>query len=116
MKNLPVWLLIMVAVSVALLANFISTNWAKGDDKFTLWLVALLLISPIVFITFGLVTARLGLTVTSGTIDSLLTVSSILLGLIVFQEWQKVSALQCVGLGMALVGVYLMLFYPKTGV
>lgn len=108
MEKLYTWLYIALAVAIALTANAISTVWAKGDDKFTLWLLALIVISPLVFITFGLVTARTGLVVSSGTIDSLLTISTILLALFVFQEWSAVSPYQYVGIACTVTGIFLM--------
>ncbi|HLC66048.1 MAG TPA: hypothetical protein VJK52_00230 [Candidatus Nanoarchaeia archaeon] len=116
MKNLPLWLYIAIAVLIAVLGNSISAVWAKGDDKLSIWLIAVLLISPLVFISFGLVTSRLGLAVTSGVIDSLLTVSTIAVGLILFQEWHKISSLQYFGMGLALLGIFLMIYFPKSGV
>ena len=115
MKNLPVWLYVIIAVAIAVLANSVSAVWAKGDDKFSVWFLALLVISPLVFISFGLTTSRLGVAVSSGTIDSLLTVSTIAVGLVLFQEWQKVSTLQYLGIAFAVIGIFLMVFFPKSG-
>lgn len=115
MKNFPAWAYVIVAVGVAVLANSISAIWAKQDDKFSYWLLAVLLISPFVFITFGLVTQRAGVAIASGVVDSLLTLTTIAVGLVLFQEWSKISSLQYLGMAMALAGVFLMLFYPKPG-
>ena len=79
------WSYIIGAVLVALLANSISAVWAGKSDKFsTIWFLALLVISPLVFITFGLVTSKLGLSMTSAIVDSLLTIGTILIGLFFF--------------------------------
>ena len=75
----------------------------------------MLLLSPLVFITFGLVTAKLGVAIGSGVIDSLLVLTTVAVGLIVFREWDKISALQYLGMALALAGVFLMLFFPKAG-
>lgn len=115
MKNLPDWAYVVVAVLIALSANSLSAVWAKGDDKFSIWLLALLLISPLVFITFGLTTSKLGVAVSSGVVDSLLTASTIVVGLLIFQEWNRITTLQYLGIGMAFLGVCLMLFSPKVG-
>jgi hypothetical protein len=108
MEKLYTWLYIALAVAVALTANTVSTIWARDDEKLTLWLLAIIVISPLVFITFGLVTARTGLVVSSGTIDSLLTISTIVLALFVFQEWSSVSSYQYVGIGFTITGIVLM--------
>ncbi len=115
MKNLPVWLYIAGAVAIALLANSVSAVWARGEDKLSLWLLAILILSPLVFISFGLTTSKLGVAISSSAVDSLLTVSTIAVGLVLFQEWNKISGLQYLGMTLALCGLFLMLFFPKAG-
>lgn len=115
MKNIPIWVYIVISVLIAVTANSVSAIWAKGDDKFTLWLLAVILISPFVFITYGLTTSKLGITISSGVIDSLLTISTIAVGLFIFHEWNKISLLQYLGIVFALSGVFLMIFFPKAG-
>ncbi|MBI2100070.1 MAG: hypothetical protein HYT48_01885 [Candidatus Vogelbacteria bacterium] len=109
MKN---FLYIMIAVMVAVSANSISAIWAKQDHKFSLWLLAVILISPLVFITYGLVTSRIGVALASSVIDSLLIVGTIAVGLILFKEWDKILSLQYVGIVFALLGISLILFSP----
>ena len=116
MEKFEVWLYVIGAVAVALLGNYLAATWASRDDKFSLLFLAVLLVSPFVFITFGLVTARLGVAVGSGTIDALLTVSTVTLGLVVFQEWNKLSLYQYLGLVLVLTGVVFMQFSLKTEV
>lgn len=111
MDKLPIWLCVVIAVVVALAANSLSTVWASKDDKFTIWLVLLVLLSPFVFITFGLVTSRLGLALTSGTVDSLLTIGTIIVGLLIFREWDQISVYQYVGITFAVTGIILMQFH-----
>jgi len=114
MKSLTIWLYVLGALAIAVLGNSVSTIWAKEPDKYSWWLLAVILISPFVYISFGLVTSKLGLSIASGAVDSLLTVTTIAIGLIFFQEWSKVSALQYIGMLLALCGVFLMLFFPKA--
>jgi len=109
-SKIGVWLSIILAVAVALAANYISTIWAGKDSRFTIWLLALIVISPLVFITFGLVTSKLGLAMTSGVVDSLLTLSTILVGLFVLREWNTISLYQYIGMACAFLGIILMQF------
>ena len=109
MKNL---LYVFVAVVVAVTANSISAIWAKQDSKFSLWLVAVILISPVVFITYGLVTTKIGLTLATSVIDSLLIIGTILVGLFIFRDIDKILTLQYVGMALALSGVLLIIFSP----
>ncbi len=110
MSTFHVWFYIIAAVLVALVTNIVSTIWASKESKCSLWLLLLLVLSPFVFITFGLVTSKLGLAVTSATVDSLLTVSSILLGLVLFGGWNNLTIFQCVGIVFAILGIILMHF------
>lgn len=113
MKTLPTWIFIIGALATAVLGNTLGTLWAKGESKISLWLLAVIVVSPLVFITFGLVTSRIGLAVSSAVIDTLLTVSTIAVGLLIFREWDKLSALQYVGMALALTGVFLMLYFSR---
>lgn len=111
MDRIQVWLYIFVAVAVALLANSISAIWAGKESKFnSVWFLAVLIISPIVFLTFGFVTSKLGLAVSSAIIDSLLTVSTILVGIFLFGEYNSLSFYQYFGIFFALLGIILMQF------
>jgi len=111
MSKLQIWMYVIGAVIVAVLANSISTIWASKDSKFTsIWFVLLLIISPFVFITFGLVTSKLGLSVSSATIDSLLTITTILVGLFIFHEWSNFSMYQLTGILLTISGIGLMQF------
>lgn len=102
----------MIAVVVAVSANSISAIWAKQDNKLSIWLVAVIVISPLVFITYGLVTSRIGVALASSVIDSLLIVGTIMVGLLLFKEWDKISSLQYAGMALALLGISLILFSP----
>jgi hypothetical protein len=113
MINLNTLLYIVAAVGLASAGNAVSAVWASGENKFSVWLLVLLIISPLVFISFGLVTAKVGLTVAAGTVDALLTATTIVIGLIVFREWSRVSSLQYVGIALSMIGICLMLFFPK---
>jgi multidrug transporter EmrE-like cation transporter len=114
MSKMEVWLYILITVGVAVLANYFAATWGAQEHKWSLLLVAVILVSPIVFITFGLVTNRIGVAIASGTIDSLLTVSTVLLGLVVFGEWNKISSYQYVGLLLVIIGIVLLQFANKT--
>jgi len=111
MNKFQIWLYIISAVVIALTANSISAVWAAKESKFTIWLLLLIIISPFVFITFGLVTTKLGLAVSSGTIDSLLTISTILVGLFLFKELGNISFYQYFGIAFSVTGIILMQFH-----
>src|SRR3989344_2122127 len=111
MDKVNVWFYILGSVLLAVLANYLSTVWAAKDNKFSFWLLAVVAVSPLVFITFGLVTTKFGLAITSCTIDSLLTIITVLVGLFIFQEWGQVSLYQYFGMSFAILGIILMQFH-----
>ncbi len=115
MKNILWVLAIIGSVGIAALADSVSVLWVKGESKFSVYLLILFLLGPLVFITFGLVTTKSGLAVASGMVNSLLVLTSISIGLFVFGEWSRISAFQYVGMIFAITGIALMLFFPKNG-
>jgi len=108
MSRLHILLYVSSAVLIALAANSISAIWAGKDNKLSLWLVAVIVIAPLVFITFGLVTSKLGLAVGAATVDSLLVIGTILIGLFLFQEHNTFSSYQYIGISFAVLGIILM--------
>lgn len=109
MSKLQIWFYTVSAVFIAVVANAVSAVWAGKENKFTsIWFLVMILISPLVFITFGLVTSKLGLSISSATIDSLLTVATILVGLFIFHELDKISLYQYVGMAFTILGIILM--------
>lgn len=114
MKNAIFWFAIIGAVAIASLTDSVSALWARQPSKFSIYLLYLLILSPCVFIAFGLVTTKVGLAITSGVVNSLLVLSTILVGLFIFGEWSKISMLQYAGMALALCGIVLMLFFPKN--
>lgn len=102
----------ILAVLVAVSANSISAVWAKQDNKFSIWLLVVILISPLVFITYGLVTTKIGLALASSIIDSLLIVGTILVGLFLFKESSQILGFQYFGIALTLLGVFFILFSP----
>ncbi len=107
------WLYWLTALAIAVLANSVSAHWAHQHNKFSPWLLATVVIAPIVYITFGLVASRTGLAIAAGTIDLSLALITSVIGLAAFGEWNRVSVPQYVGLGLGLAGVALMLLFPK---
>ncbi|MFA5933704.1 MAG: hypothetical protein WC795_00560 [Candidatus Paceibacterota bacterium] len=112
MSKIHIWFYIIAAVAIAVSANYISVIWANKENRFSSpWLLAVIFISPFVFITFGLVASKLGLAVSSATIDLLLTVSTVLVGLFVLGEWHSISLYQYFGIALAFGGIILMQFH-----
>lgn len=112
MSKIQIWFYVAVAVLIALSANYISAIWAGKENKFSSpWLLVVVIISPFVFITFGLVVSKLGVTISSATIDLLLTMGTIFIGLFLFHEWSNLSLYQYLGIALSIGGIVLMQFY-----
>jgi multidrug transporter EmrE-like cation transporter len=107
--------LIVGAVAVASVGNSLSAAWAGHGYKLSWSFYGMILISPLVFMTFGMVAGRVGLAVAAGTVDALLVATTVLIGLVFFREWSKVSILQYLGIALSVSGICLMLFFPRTG-
>ena len=114
MEKAIIWAYTIGAVAIALLGNYLAATWEKQDEKFSLLFLGVILVSPLVFISFGLVTSRIGVAVGSGTIDALLTVTTVIMGLTFFHEWNKISSLQFLGLLFVMVGIMLLQFSLKS--
>jgi hypothetical protein len=113
MGNLFWYLAIIGAVTMAALADSVGTLWANSENKFSIYLLLIFILGPLVFISFGLITTKTGLAIASGVVNSLLVLTSISIGLLFFGEWSKLSFLQYTGIAFALMGIVLMLFFPK---
>jgi multidrug transporter EmrE-like cation transporter len=109
MGSLHTWFYVALAVGVATLGNSVSSLWATGESKLSVWLWATLAISPFVFLSFGLVVSKVGVAVAAGTVDALLTLVTMMAGTVLFREWHRLSAVQYVGMVLALAGIVLML-------
>lgn len=108
-----VWILVIGNVALAVTADTVSTLWAKGEKVNTLWFWLILLLGPAVFLSFGQIAHRTGLAVASSVANTLLVLTSMSVGLIFFNEWRNITTIQYVGMGLAIAGIILMLFFPK---
>ena len=104
---------IIIAVAIAASADFVATIWANSQNKFSIYLGLIFVLGPLVFFSFGLVTTKTGLAMASGIVNSLLVLTSILIGLFYFGEWEKISSGQLIGIFFAFIGILLMLFTKK---
>lgn len=113
MRILTWWLLVLGAVALAATADAVSALWARGESKLSMPLAFLFVLGPLVFVTFGLVTTRVGLAITSGVVNTLLVVTSMAIGLFFFGESARLSFAQYLGMAFAVTGIVLMLFFPR---
>ena len=93
---MPRWLdtllYVLLAVGVAVFANYLAALWGNSGRMFSWLLVAVVVLSP--FRLHHLRSghyARLGVAIGSGAIDSLLSILTVGVGLVVFNEWAKLT-------------------------
>ncbi len=109
MEKIYIWGLIIFAVGVAVAANTVSAIWAEQPNKiYTWWLPLIFVLSPVVFITFGLVVEKVGVSVGAATLDSALTLCTIFVGLVFFGEWASTSMYKYIGIATTIIGIALM--------
>lgn len=101
-------LFIAINLALAIGANAAGTTWAQAGLRINGTFLVTLVLSPLVFLTFGFVASRMGLAPASATIDTLLTIGSVLVGLVWFGEWSQMTPRHLAGLGLAISGVVLL--------
>lgn len=104
---------VLAAIGFAVVANLASSAWAEHPQRLSGWLWATLVLAPLVFLSFGYVASRIGLARAAGVIDTLVMVCTMLMGLIFFGEWERLSAVQLIGAALAILGVALMAFAAR---
>ncbi len=106
------WISTLAAVAFAIFGNLIGQRWASNVNEhgwYNAWLFALLVVSPLVFITFGVVTQQGGgLSTASGKIDGMLIIGTVLVGIIFQRDYQNMSGTQLIGLCMGIASVVML--------
>lgn len=113
MKN-PTTLAILAALICVILsttADTLSTQYWKKPNW--LQLLTLIVISPCVFIAFGYVGNKFGLSIASCLTNSFIVICPILIGLIAFSEWKNMTPPVYVGMVLIVIGITMILIYKK---
>jgi drug/metabolite transporter (DMT)-like permease len=108
MKNM---FYVLVAAGIAIATNYISSRWFSGELRLNSTFFLLMILSPLVFLTYGFVTTRFGLAVTAGIIDSLMVIGTVAIGVVFLRE--SLSIAQYIGVGFSILGVVLMTVFSK---
>lgn len=107
------WGLIVVATIPFVLGDTLSKIWAEGGPWAWPAFAAIVVIAPIGYMLFGWMAKRSGLALASGLINSLLVLGTMLVGLVIMREWNKVTPPQYVGMALAFAGIILMLLFEQ---
>lgn len=112
MERLPVggwtWAAVLTCVLLSTTADALSVRCWKNPS----WPLGLLVagLAPLVFLAFGYVGSRHGLSVASSLTNSLIVVGPILVGLVAFAEWKTLTAPHYAGMALIVAGITVIAF------
>jgi len=114
MKNLILspWSAVLICAALSTLADTLGTVW--WEQKKTWILLAILGISPLVFLAFGYVGSHFGLAKASSLTNTLVVIGPILVGIFFRGELRQLSFVELVGMALAVTGIVLLtVFSPR---
>lgn len=105
------WIAVITCVLLSTTADALSTQCWKRQS----WLfgIATIVISPFVFIAFGYVGHRYGLSIASSLTNSFIVIGPILVGLILFSEWKRMNVPLYIGMALIVAGITIIVLYRK---
>ena len=115
MKNLLLspWSAVLACAALSTLADTLGTVW--WEQKKTWILLAVLGLSPLVFLAFGYVGSHFGLAKASSLTNTLVVIGPIVVGIALRGELRQLTAVELVGMGLAVAGIALLtLFSPRA--
>ena len=114
MKNLILspWSAVLICAALSTLADTLGTVW--WEQKKIWILLAILGISPLVFLAFGYVGSHFGLAKASSLTNTLVVLGPILVGIFYRGELRQLSFVELVGMTLAVGGIVLLtVFSPR---
>jgi multidrug transporter EmrE-like cation transporter len=106
------WAAVLACAALSTLADTLGTSW--WEQKRLWMLLAILGLSPLVFLAFGYVGSHFGLAKASSLTNTLVVIGPILVGIIFRGELRQLSALELAGIVLALTGITLLtVFSPR---
>ena len=116
MKNLFLspWTAVLVCTLLSTLTDTLGTIW--WERKQTSILIATILLSPLVFLSFGYIGSHFGLARASSLTNTLIVAGPILIGITFRHELRQLALPQMIGMGFILVGITLLAVFRPTPV
>ena len=116
MKNLLLspWIAVLVCTLLSTLTDTLGTIW--WERKQTSVLIATILLSPLVFLSFGYIGSHFGLARASSLTNTLIVAGPILIGITFRHELRQLALPQIIGMGFILVGITLLAVFRPTPV
>lgn len=101
--KLSMLLAILVCVGLSTAVDTISVYYWKKPSW--LALAGIIVLAPCVFITFGYVGEKYGLSIASCLTNAFVVIGPILVGFFVFSEYQKMTVPLWVGMALIVIGI-----------
>ena len=108
------WTAVLVCTLLSTLTDTLGTLW--WERKQTSLLIATILLSPLVFLTFGYIGSHFGLARASSLTNTLIVAGPILIGITFRHELRQLALPQIIGMGFILVGITLLAVFRPTPV
>lgn len=104
-KILLQWLLIISSAGMFILADSLAANWGKNGSITSILLMCV--IAPLGYLLFGKLNSMQSLSVSSGLVNMILIVGTVIVGITIFQD--EVTTRQWIGLCLAFLAVAFMI-------
>ena len=108
------WTAVLVCTLLSTLTDTLGTIW--WERKQTSVLIATILLSPLVFLSFGYIGSHFGLARASSLTNTLIVAGPILIGITFRHELRQLALPQIIGMGFILVGITLLAVFRPTPV
>lgn len=106
-----IWVIIVINVVLSTTADTVSTiMWERRSWQH---LVIMVLISPLVFGTFGYVASCFGLSIAASIINSLVVVGPVTVGLVFRSEWKGMHCQVYLGMVCVIIGITLIVLHKS---
>ena len=108
------WTAVLVCTLLSTLTDTLGTIW--WERKQTSVLIATILLSPLVFLSFGYIGSHFGLARASSLTNTLIVAGPILIGITFRHELRQLALPQVFGMGFILIGITLLAVFRPTPV
>lgn len=98
-------LFVVITTSFFVAGNYITAQWARTNNNL-LW-IPVFISACLGYVLFGFLIKRSNLSISTGLVDAILVIASILIGLFIFKD--LISAKQLIGLILACIAVVLLI-------
>lgn len=115
MKNilLSPWSAVVLCAALSTIADTLGTVWWEKKENWQL--AAILLLAPVVFLSFGYVGSHFGLAKASSLTNTLIVIGPILVGILFRGELRQLSGIEIFGITLAVLGIALLtVFSPRS--